>query len=239
MINFNEKRYVKENILRPYGKIKDANELLMFIRYYNDMEFEYDEIYRMVQRKVDRTESVYLTAENEHMYKAYYMRAIQRKQYANEPVEITKSEYDWIRQVGNIEKEKILFSLFVIQKFLNLEFVRITYKYLRDHSLSKKQAGPMREEIEELKKDGFVKQISDKTYQVLIPDFDDTEPYLKITDYNHIPAPYLRTLRTDDFFYCEWCGKKIKYSEEDKKSNYNRVFCSKCAEIKHKTRKKS
>lgn len=239
MIIFNEKQYVEDNILRPYGKIKDISELKMFIRYYNDIGTSYEEIFNLAKQKVDSMSGVCLIAENEYMFKNAYDKAITRKQYTSEPTIITKSEFDWIRSVDNVEQEKILLTLLVIQRFLGSGFVKIDYKDIRDHALSKKQAAGLREIIDELQERGYVKRITDKTYKVLIPQFNDTEPYLVIEEYNRIPASYLHRLKTHDYFYCEWCGRKTKYTETDKNGHFSRIYCKKCAEETNKMRKRT
>lgn len=239
MIIFNEKQYVEDNILRPYGKIKDINELKMFIRYYNDMDVDYEKIFQLAIQKVDEMSGASLIAENEYMFKNVYDKAITRKQYASEPVELTKSEFDWVRSVENVEQEKILVTLMVIQRFLKSGFVKIDYKDIREHSLSKKQAGGIREIIDELQERGYVKRITDKTYKVLIPEFDDLEPFLVITEYSCIPAPYLHKLKTHEYFYCEWCGRKTKYTESDKNGHFSRIYCKKCSEEPNKIRKRT
>jgi hypothetical protein len=238
MIIFNEKRYVEENVLTPAGRITNNKELLMFIRYYAELGCCLEEIWSMAIEKADRYEAVYDTITYDFLFTDAYNKAIKRKQYANEPTSVTKCEYEWIRQANDVEKEKILFTLLIIQKFLNLEFIKITYKDLRELALTKKRPDAIRKMVDELQNDGFLKRITDKTYGVAIPRCDSVDEFIIVTDYNHIPAPYLRTLRTESYYFCEWCAVRVRYSGSPA-DMHKSIYCEKCKAIKNKIRHKS
>lgn len=240
MIIFNEKRYVEEKILISTGKITSNKELLMFIRYYVDQGYDKNLIWKMAIDKADEYEAVCDTIAYDFLFFDAYDKAVKRKQYANEPTSVTQCEYDWVRQVNDVEKEKILFTLLVIQKFLKLDFIKITYKDLKKFALTKKQPEALRKMIDELQVDGYLKRITDKTYGVVTPECDESEDIIVITDYNHIAAPYLRTLKTKEFFYCEWCGVRVKYKDEaEAVAKRAKVFCDKCSKQQHKDRLRS
>lgn len=238
MIIFNEKRYVEEHILTSTGKIRSNKELLMFIRYYAEQGFDRSSIWKMAIEKADELEAVCDIIAYDFLFNDAYAKAIKRKQYTNEPTVVSKCECEWIRQVDDVEKEKILFTLLVIQKFLNLEFIKITYKDLKNMALTKKQPDAIRDMIDELQMDGYLKRITDKTYGVAGPVCSDKNDCVIVTDYNHISAPYLRLLRTAEYYYCEWCGTKVKY--EGKSSEMHKhIYCEKCSKIRNKFRQKS
>lgn len=237
MIIFNEKRYVEERLLTSTGKIESNKELLMFIRYYIALGYDKNEIWKMSIDKTDENEAVYDIVRDDFLFSDAYDKAIKRKQYENEPTVITECEYDWIRQVDDVEKEKILFTLLVIQRFLKLEFIKITYKDLKKVALTKKQSDAIRSMIDELQTDGYLKRITDKTYGVTMPPCNDSNEYIVVSDYNHISAPYLHTLRNSEYFYCEWCGKRVKINNQ--LSANKKVYCEKCSKIVHKERYRS
>lgn len=237
MIIFNEKRYVEDNILIATGKIKTSKELLMFIRYYDDLGYDFPRIWKLAIEKADELEAVCDTIAYDFLFKDAYNKAVKRKQYANEPTVITRCEYNWVRQVDDVEKEKVLFTLLVIQRFLKLDFIKITYKDLKALALTRKQPEAIRKMIDELQDEGYLRRVTDKTYGVVTPECDDMEEFIVITDYNHIAGPYLHTLRDSESFYCEWCGVRVRY--DDKPTSNRKVYCEKCAKIGHKERYRS
>ena len=91
--------------------------------------------------------------------------------------------------------------------------------------------------IDELQTDGYLKRITDKTYGVTMPPCNDTNEYIVVSDYNHISAQYLHTLRNSEYFYCEWCGKRVKI--DNQLSANKKVYCEKCGKIVHKERYRS
>ena len=239
MIIFNEKKYVEEKIITPQGTINDNKELMMFIRYFHECGFDKQKIQIKAKEKAKKHTEANDKTQDDFLFNDVYEKAVKRKPYANEPTSISKCEYDWIRQVNDVEKEKVLFTLLIIQRFLNLEFIKITYKDLRELSMTKKQNDGLRKMIDELQADGYLKRITDKTYGVTMPECDDNDKFIIVADYNHIPALYLRTLKTKEYFYCEWCGIKSKYKEKDRNNHYRRVFCEKCSLQLNKIRDKS
>ncbi len=239
MIIFNEKKYVEEVILTPRGSIENTKELMMFIRYFHEQGHTKGFIRLEAEDWIEKHSEANDKLQDDFLYSDVYNKAIKRKQYANESVSISECEYDWIRQVDDVEKEKVLFTLLIIQRFLNLEFIKITYKDLRNLSMTKRQNEALRKMIDELQADGYIKRITDKTYGVVFPKCDNNDNYITVSDYNHIPAPYLRTLKCKEYFYCEWCGTKTKYTKDDDTNRRRRVFCEKCSSQPNKIRLKS
>ena len=133
MIIFNEKKYVEEVILTPRGSIENTKELMMFIRYFHEQGHTKGFIRLKAEDWVEKHSEANDKLQDDFLYSDVYNKAIKRKQYANESVSISECEYDWIRQVDDVEKEKVLFTLLIIQRFLNLEFIKITYNETSDN----------------------------------------------------------------------------------------------------------
>lgn len=239
MIIFNEKKYIEDILNKQTKKVSNQRDLIMLIRYYNYIgkEIDIEEVRSVCRSKLYSKYSMLNDIINDDfLIERAVMFANKRQLYVNKTVYITKSEYEKLRSINNYEKEKIMLTLLVLEKFLNKNYSRITLTDLRKLSLSmRKLTWNIRNMLIELERDGYVKVYTNRIFKVLIKD-EDSEPYLEITDYNHIPSVYLKTLRDSKYYYCLLCGRRYAYPTSIKQSRKrNRQYCAKCSQIKNKS----
>lgn len=244
MIIFNEKKYVENEILKSKRNLSiSPSQILMLIRYYNDQGQKREDIQKLILNHLIKNSKTYCLLQDTVYFNLAFDKALQRKSFNNDSIVITKVEFDFIKSVNNIEKEKLLFTLLVIQKFFklssNFDNCKVSIKDLKKLSLSKKSYDSIYTMLYELEKNGYIKLSWKNRYKVNQP-LINSENYIVVNDFDRIPIPYLKKIKTNEYFYCEWCGKKIYYKNiKNGKSSKNSIkYCPVCAKIPHKERYK-
>lgn len=230
MIIFNEKEYVEKNCFKKGYVLSSTEDLCRLLRYYaaqgKDAAESREEI---VNFKC--TERLMNEIMDNYNFAGLFLKANARPLRTTEPIWITKYEYDFVVQVGNIEKEKILFFMIFMQKFLRNNIFRLTAKDIKKSAMTQLTIKEIGIALEELARDGLIESFDKKKFKVKTNYINvvKSEDYLCIDDYNRILAPYLKTKKTSEYFYCENCGRKTLYKKNDEKSHFNRKYCKKCS----------
>lgn len=238
MIVFDEKKYVEEVLLKDKDfKIVSQNELSLIIRYYVDEGKNIREV-RDIIKNIGCGILLETMIEDDYVFTGIFVKATARKIRKGEPIIITKYEYDFVRSVGDPEKEKILFAMIVMQKIFGVDKFLATFKDIKTISLSQKNKKDMQNAICDLNDSGYITMSGWRNYKINIDKLQvlKSEPYLYVDDFDRVTVPYLKTLKTEEYFFCEWCGRKIKYKKND---SHARKYCDKCSKIKNKYRSKT
>ena len=230
MIIFNEKEYVEKNYLKKDFCIKTSDELNMIIRYYIYQGKNITDI-RDILKETKRTKTIDIYLDDDYVFTGVFMRANSRPLRVAEPVWVTKYEYDFVKTVGDAEKEKILFALIVIRKILGYDSVYLTLNEIKKYSLTQKAQATLHKVLDELEADGYITIFEGKRYRVNIDKLQamKSENYICIDNFDNIMTSYLKSLKADEYFYCIRCGRKTKYDKDDIKSHKKRKYCGKCA----------
>lgn len=229
MIILNEKQYVEENCLKQGYTLKTFDDVYMMIRYYISKNMSIAEIHDEMN-KMNISHVIEDCIKSDHVFTAFYMKAKERPIRDGSPIPITKYEYDFVRRVENVELEKILFTMLVIQKMMDKSAFKMTFSDIKKMSMTKIDSDSIKFAVRDLEAAGFITIISWRNYKVNINNFEvmKSDKYIEIDNFNRIPAPYLRTLRTEKYFYCEKCGKKTSFEDKDNRNNRLRKYCDKC-----------
>lgn len=231
MIVFNEKKYIEKKYINNKNfRMRTMEELIDVIRYYISLGKNVSETNEILI-SMDYSKSISFCVEDFCWFAAAYTKANARQIYIGNPVTITKYEYDYVRQVGDVEKEKILFMMIVVSKFFKKEVIKLTQQEIKRLSLTQLEKQSLNKAIFELQKDGFIDLYDNKKYKVNLvqKQVRMSKDYICVSDFDHITVPYLKLLKTDKYFFCENCGKKVLYNRNDNKNGKIRKYCPKCA----------
>lgn len=230
MIIFNEKEYVEKNYFKKDFCIRTSDELNMIIRYYIFHGKNISEIQQILKR-TKHTKTIDAYIEDDYIFTGVFMRANSKTLRVADPVWITKYEYNFVKQVNDVEKEKILFTLLVLRKVLGFEYCYLTLKDIKTLSMTQKAQKTLHKAIGELIQEGFISVFQGKKYRVNVDRINviKSENYICVDDFERITVPYLKTLKTGEYFFCENCGRKTLYSNDDIKSHKKRKYCLKCS----------
>lgn len=233
MIIFNEKEYVEKVCLKPKFQISNPDELYLLIRYYIFQGKDICEIKKQLNM-MKLGEHIKFILLDDSLFMKAYTKAKTRSLRTGEAVPITKYEYDFVRSVADFESEKILLTLLVIQKFFEGSVFKISTSDIKKLSLTQASAETIKRILKELDEKKYITIVGEKIYKVNIDSSAilKSEQYLEINNFTRIPIPYLKTLRTKDYFFCEICGRKIRYYKVDNNSGRKRKQCKKCARLK-------
>lgn len=230
VIIFNEKEYVEKNCFKKDYRIDSTEELCRLLRYYAAEGKDAAEV-RSEILKFDCTDKLLEQIVDDYNFAALFLKANSRPLRTTEPIWVTKYEYDFVAQVDDVEKEKILFFMIFMQKFLRNNVFRLTAKEIKKSAMTQLTIKEIGDALDELAKGGFIESLDKKKFKVNTNYISviKSENYLCVDDYNRIVAPYLRTKRTLEFFYCENCGRRTLYRKNDEVSHFKRKYCKKCS----------
>ena len=191
LIVFNEKEFVEQNYMKKDFCIKTFDELNAIIRYYIYKDKTVEEI-RDIVKKMRKTKTINNYIDDDYVFTGVFMRANSRPLRVAEPIWITKYEYDFVRQIGDIEKEKILFALIVIKKILGYDSVYLTLKEIKSFSMTKRSRATLHKAIDELKEDGFISVYDGKRYKVNtdLMQTMKSDDYICVDDFYKMVIPY-------------------------------------------------
>lgn len=231
MIVFDEETYIKKHYIDNKNfTIRNMEELCDVVRYYKEQNKDVLEVSQIV-KKMNYSKIISFYINDFEWFMAVYIKATSRPLYKHKTVWVSKYEYDFIRKINDVEKEKIVFAMLVVSKFFNKEVIKLTMREIKKFSLTQREKESLHNSLIELCNDGYISIYENKHYKVNVDSMKvrKSENFISVEDYNHITTPYTKTLKTDEYFFCENCGRKIKYKKNDEKNNKIRKFCSICS----------
>lgn len=243
MIIFNEKKYVEETILNQRHKINNMREIVMLCRYCQRQGLDVNQSQSVVMGKLKIGSYEHSICEDEFYFKNIFENAKSRQLRENEPVFISEEELNTVIEINDINKQRLLFCLLVICKYLKTTVLDISYSELKKHSGFVGDNNKMLKELMWLDKNGYINVHKVGKYTVKFIKLDVTDGY-EVRNYNNIPSILYEKMRTNTHFHCLNCGKKVmfkrntqktKYSKDELRMDKARKYCDKCAKIRHKS----
>ena len=242
MIIFDELSYAKEieneKIESSYNCIKKG---IILAKYYMSIGKSEEEILRLLNKKFSILDCSYNYNVKYLKIKKMIEQAKQNPELIQKSIEFSNDELEFIRNIKNINIEKVVFILLCLTKFYNYAPIYFSVKEVFD--LAKVNANGLQRNkimgyiisnkfysLDERKVNGIGAR---KIFYFINEGIKNLQgdPVLQISDYRNLVYYYLRYIEEDKFILCSQCGCL------DFKNSNSQLYCKKCAkEVANKQR---